>query len=289
MFEGFESRRLAAGGGREVFARIGGDGPPLLLIHGYPQTHVMWHAVAPALAERFTVVAVDLPGYGASDRPPVQDDHVPHSKRAWAASLRTAMADLGHEHFAVCGHDRGARVTYRMALDHPEAVSRLAVLDIVPTSDVYDHASRASAAAYFHWYFLIQAKPLPEGLITPDPDHWFEHSLMRMTDFEPEAMEAYRAGWRDAAAVEAMCEDYRAGFYVDYEIDRADRDAGRRIEQPVLALWGSRGPMPSWFDMLEVWRPWCADLRGHAVDATHFLAEDRPEEVADDLIEFFDA
>ena len=276
MFEGFRTYRSADG----IAIRIAGDGPPLLLLHGYPQTHVMWHAVAPRLAEKFTVVVADLPGYGDSEPPPVQEKHLPHSKRAWAQRFVTAMAELGFDHFAVCGHDRGARVAYRMALDHPERVSRVAVLDIVPTVEAYDRADRAFGFGYWHWFFLPQAAPFPETLIGHDPDAFFEGSLMKMTQFEPQALEAYRAAWRRPATIAAMCEDYRAGFGVDTELDRADRDAGRTISAPLLVLWGTWGAIGAWYDPLTVWAAWADDVSGQAVEATHFLAEDRPDEVA---------
>jgi haloacetate dehalogenase len=289
MFDGFDEVRLDAGEGRSVFARVGGSGPPLLLLHGYPQTHVIWHGVASRLVDSFTVVAADLPGYGASDRPPVRDDHVPHSKRAWGESLRTAMAALGHERFAVSGHDRGGRVAYRLALDHPETVTSAAVLDIVPTAEVYDRADQTMGYAYWHWFFLPQPAPFPETLMGFDPDGFFEGSLMKVTEFEPAALEAYRAAWRDPAAIQAMCEDYRAGLFVDARLDRADRAAGRRIRAPLLALWGRRGLLEHAYDVLAVWREWADHVEGHSVDASHFLAEDEPEQVARALGDFFTA
>lgn len=292
LFEGFEERRLRCERG-EVFARVSGDGalPPLLLLHGYPETHLMWHGCAAALAQRFTVVAADLPGYGASFRPPVSEDHAPHSKRALARDLVQAMASLGYGSFAVAGHDRGGRVAYRMALDHPEVVTAMAVLDIVPTAEVWARADARLALGYWHWGFLAQPAPLPEALIGGAPDAFFDvhgaaMGLGRAAGRYPsEVLDAYRALVHDATAVEAICEDYRAGATVDRELDEADR--GRTIDCPALVLWGSRGALPLFYeDVLDVWRPWAPGITGRAVEASHFLVEDAPEEVASELIAF---
>jgi haloacetate dehalogenase len=292
LFEGFAPRRLACERG-DVFARVGGSGPPVLLLHGYPETHLMWHGVAPLLVDRgFTVVVADLPGYGDSLRPAASDDHVPHSKRAMALDLIQAMAGLGFDRFAVAGHDRGGRVAYRMALDHPVTVTALAVLDIVPTAEVWKRTDSTSAVSYWHWSFLAQPAPLPERLILGAPEDWFEYHVRRMgiggepARYPPEVVAAYRAQLRDPGAVQAMCEDYRAGATIDRELDEADR--GRQIECPVLALWGTRGALPRFYsDVLAVWREWAADLRGRGVEASHFLVEDEPAEVAGELAEFF--
>jgi haloacetate dehalogenase len=291
LFEGFESRDLQTPRGT-VHARIAGSGPPLLLLHGYPQTHLMWHAVAPRLAERFTVVVADLPGYGDSFRPPVTDDHAAHSKRALADDLIAAMGALGHEAFAVAGHDRGGRVAYRMALDRPEAVSRLAVLDIVPTGEIWAHADDRFALVYWHWPFLAQPAPLPELLILGDPDRFWiaaERMGIKVGDdrFPQETIDAYRAQLRDPDAVTAMCEDYRAGATVDRAHDDADRGT-RSIACPVRVLWGAHGALPHFYDdPLELWRTYAPDVTGRGVDgAGHFLAEDAPEDVAADLRAF---
>ena len=238
MFEHFADHELETERG-VIFARVGGSGPPLLLLHGYPQTHLMWHAVAPRLAERFTVVAADLAGYGASFRPAPAADHAPHSKRALAADQVQAMAALGHERFAVAGHDRGGRVAYRMALDHPERISAVAVFDVVPTGEVWARADAQLALVYWHWAFLAQPAPLPERLIAGDPDAFFDlHvralGLGRQPDrYPPELMAAYRRLLDDPSVVEAICEDYRAGATIDREHDDADRGK-RRIECPLL-------------------------------------------------------
>ena len=292
MFEGFYTRKLETERGA-IHARVGGSGPPLLLLHGYPETHLMWHSVAPRLAGRFTVVVTDLSGYGDSLRPAPAADHVPHSKRALALDQVQAMAALGHERFAVAGHDRGGRVGYRMALDHPDRVSSLAVLDIVPTADVWARADDRLALVYWHWGFLAQPAPLPERMIAGDPDAYFEYHLRSIgLDREPgrypgQVRAAYRAQLEDAGAVQAICEDYRAGATIDRELDEADR--GRLIECPVLVLWGTRGALgPLYGDVLAIWRSWAADVRGRGVDASHFLVEDRPEEVAAELAAFFE-
>ena len=276
-----------------MFARVGGDGPPVLLLHGYPETHLMWHGVAPLLVDRgFTAVVADLPGYGDSLRPAPGDDHAPHSKRAMASDLVQAMGELGFDRFAVAGHDRGGRVAYRMALDRPAAVTALAVLDIVPTAEVWKRIDSTAAVSYWHWSFLAQPAPLPERLILGAPEDWFEYHVRRMgignqPERYPEAVvEDYRRRLLDPAAVQGMCEDYRAGATIDRELDEADR--GRRIDCPMLALWGTRGALPRFYDdVLAVWSEWASDLRGRAVVASHFLAEDAPEEVAGELAEFF--
>ena len=289
MFEGFATRKLDTDRG-PIHARVGGTGPPLLVLHGYPETHLMWHAAAPLLAERFTVVASDLSGYGESLRPVPAADHAPHSKRALALDQLQAMASLGHERFAVAGHDRGGRVAYRMALDHPDRVSALAVLDIVPTAEVWARADDRLALVYWHWGFLAQPAPLPERLIAGAPDAYFTYHLRAIGlngergRYPEPVIAAYRAQLEDETAVQAICEDYRAGAGIDRQLDEADR--GRPIDCPVLALWGTHGALePLYGDVLAVWRAWAGDVRGRGVDASHFLVEDRPEEVARELIE----
>ena len=294
MFEGFEVAELPTDRGA-LHARVGGSGPPLLLLHGYPETHLMWHGAAAALARRFTVVATDLCGYGESLRPTPARDHAPHSKRAMARDQVQAMAALGHERFAVAGHDRGGRVAYRMALDEPDRVTALAVLDIVPTGEVWARADDRLALAYWHWGFLAQPEPLPETLIGADPDGFFEHHVRRMGigavagRYPAPVLEAYRRQLHDPASVQAICEDYRAGATIDRALDEADgsRDRAGRIRCPVLALWAARGALPLLYDdVLAIWRDWAADVRGRAVEASHFLVEDRPDEVAAELTGF---
>jgi haloacetate dehalogenase len=252
----------------------------------------MWRAAAPLLAARFTVVTADLPGYGDSFRPAPTDDHAAHSKRALAADLVAAMRELGHDEFAVAGHDRGGRVGYRMALDHPAHVTRLAVLDIVPTGELWSRADARFALGYWHWGFLAQPAPLPERLILGDPEAFWisaERLGIRVGERYPrDVVAAYRAQCADPATVEAMCEDYRAGATVDRDMDEADR--GRRtIDCPVLALWGGAGALPRFYDdPLELWRPYAPGITGRAVEAaSHFLVEDAPDEVASELVAFF--
>jgi haloacetate dehalogenase len=253
----------------------------------------MWHGCAQELAGRFTVVAADLPGYGDSHRPAPAADHAPHSKRATATDLIQAMAALGFERFAVAGHDRGGRVAYRMALDWAERVQALAVLDIVPTAEVWARADARLALAYWHWGFLAQPAPLPERLIGSDPDGYYEHHIRRMGIGEDprlypkSVLDAYRRQLRDPTVVQAICEDYRAGASIDRELDEADRAAVNRIEVPLLVLWGSRGALPLLYDdVAAIWRDWAREVTGAALDATHFVVEDRPSEVASRLIEF---
>jgi haloacetate dehalogenase len=293
MFEGFAEHELETDRG-VIFARVAGDGPPLLLLHGYPQTHLMWHGAAPRLAERFTVVAADLPGYGASFRPAVAPDHGPHSKRALAADLVQAMAALGHERFAVAGHDRGGRVAYRMALDHPDRVGAVAVFDVVPTGEVWARADAQLSLFYWHWAFLAQPAPLPERLIAGDPDAFFDLHVRALglggaSDRYPaNLMAAYRRLLDDPGTVEAICEDYRAGAGIDRDHDDADRGE-RFIGCPLLALWSARGALPRLYgDVLEVWRPWAREVTGHGLEASHFLVEDQPEEVASELVALLD-
>ena len=290
MFEGFEQTMVETARGT-VFARVGGQGPPVLLLHGYPQTHVMWHGVVHALSAEHTVIAADLPGYGSSFRPGVTPDHASHSKRAIANDLVDMMHQLGHESFAVAGHDRGGRVAYRMALDHRERITAVAAFDVVPTSEVWDRADAALALTYWHWSFLAQPAPLPEALIGANPSAFFDLHVRALglgrepARYPPELMAIYRALLDDPSVVEAICEDYRAGAGIDREHDHADVSSGVRIECPVLVLWSAAGALPRLYgDVLAVWRGWAEDIRGHGVQASHFLVEDQPETVARELL-----
>ena len=290
MFEGFERRRVDAPGA-SINLVVGGSGPPLLLLHGYPQTHAMWHRVAPALAERHTVVAADLRGYGDSDKPAGGPEHANYSKRAMAADQVTVMDALGFERFSLAGHDRGARCAHRLALDHGRRVDKVAFLDIVPTFDVWERTDRRHAWTSFHWYFLSQDADLPEVMIGADPDFWLTRMLEKwsadMDAFAPEAMAEYLRCFRDPAAIHATCEDYRAGYTIDVVHDGADRD--RRIECPVLALWGERAGSARNQAVLEIWSGRASDVRGRPLACGHFLAEERPEETAHELLTFFSA
>jgi haloacetate dehalogenase len=290
-FDGFEAREFALGEAT-IFARVGGSGAPLLLLHGYPQSHLMWARVAEALSGRFTVVAADLRGYGASSAPPSELGKR-YSKRVMAKDAIALMAALGHERFAVAGHDRGGRVAYRLALDHPDRVTKIAVLDIAPTAEMWAGMDAARAMAIYHWMFLAQPAPMPETLISAASDAYLDHTLASWTGdkslkcFAPEALEAYRAGLRDPARVHALCEDYRAGATIDRELDEADRAAGRRIAAPLLALWGAKGIPAKGENPLDVWRRWAVHARGAAIESGHFLPEEAPEATAQALAEFF--
>ena len=283
MFEGFQ-RAMIDVGDVAIRARYGGSGPPLLLLHGHPQTHVMWHLVAPRLAEDFTVVATDLTGYGESSKPPTTPDHEPYSKRAMARVQVAVMQRLGFDSFFVAGHDRGGRCAYRMALDHPERVRKLAVLDIVPTGEALRRADMAFGLGYWHWFFLAQPHDLPERLLAADP----EKALFRggSEAFAPEAMEEYVRCLRDPEAIHATCEDYRAAATLDYEHDAKDREAGRRIACPVLALWGRQGFLEEHYDVVEVWRGWAEEVSGRALECGHYLPEEAPEETYAELRAF---
>lgn len=292
LFPGFRSEMLR-GDGVDIFCRIGGSGPPLLLLHGYPQTHAMWHKMAGELAGDFTVVVADLRGYGASDAPEGDVRHHLYSKRAMAADMIAVMAGLGHERFAVAGHDRGGRVAYRMALDHPDRVARLAVLDILPTYDYWRNMDWHYGMAIYHWLFLAQPRPLPERLIAGAADFYLEHTLASWTAskdlsaFDARALAAYRASFLQEARQHAACEDYRAGATIDMELDTADREAGRRIGCPVLVLYGNRGIAEKTSTPLGTWSRWADDVRGTGVDAGHFLVEENPAGTLDAMLPFF--
>ena len=282
-------RRIAVDGVR-IAARIDGSGPPLLLLHGHPQTHAIWHRVWPELTRHRTCVAADLRGYGDSDKPPASAGHAAHSKRAMAADMAGLMQALGHARFEVLAHDRGARVAHRLALDHAAAVRRMMLLDIAPTLDMYEGTTRAFAQAYFHWFWLIQPAPLPERMIGADPEFYLRTKLSAWTQgesgfFAPEAVAEYLRCFADPAAIAASCEDYRAAASIDLEHDAADE--GRLVEAPLLALWGARGLVGRTYDVLATWREKAADVRGRALATGHYLPEEAPEAVADALTAFF--
>ncbi|WP_232665517.1 alpha/beta fold hydrolase [Pseudonocardia sp. TRM90224] len=288
MFEGFDEFDVEAGS-TTVHGRRGGSGPPLLLLHGIPETHLMWHRIAPALAERFTVVATDLRGYGGSGTPPSDAEHRPYAMRALAADQVEVMARLGHHRFAVAGHDRGARCAYRLALDHPDAVTALAVLDVVPTAEAFARADQRFSLGYWVWSFLAAPAPVPERLVAGAPEIFVDHMLdtwaQRPEVFTPEARAAYVEQFRDPQRVHAICEQYRAAATLDVEHDEHDR--GRhRLRCPVLALWAAGAAVDTWYDPLAVWREWADDVRGGPVDAGHFLPEEAPDEVAAALVAF---
>ncbi|MCP3016708.1 alpha/beta hydrolase [Nocardiopsis dassonvillei] len=284
---GFARRTVDAGGVR-VNVRTGGDGPPLLLLHGYPQTHLIWHRVAPLLADRFTLVMTDLRGYGDSDKPASDERHAPYAKRAMARDQYLVMRELGFDSFAVAGHDRGGRVGHRLALDHPEAVTALCALDIVPTRYAFEHADAEFALGYHHWFFLAAGNGIPEHLIGQDPDFWVRTRMNARhhggTPFAPAAVDEYVRCFRDPAAIHASCEDYRAAASIDLEHDRAD--AGRRLECPVLLLWGRHGFVGRHYDVPDAWSGYARDVRGHALDCDHYVPEEAPEATARHLRAF---
>ncbi len=290
-FAGFSAHEIALGEAT-IFARVGGAGPPLLLLHGYPQSHLMWARVAPALAARFTVVVADLRGYGRSSAPPSHNGER-YSKRVMAKDAIALMSSLGHETFAVAGHDRGGRVAYRLALDHPERVTKIAVLDIVPTWEMWAGMDAARAMTVYHWMFLAQPEPLPETLIGAADQTYLDHTLASWTadrslkSFAPDALEAYRAAFRDPVRVHATCEDYRAGATIDRALDGADLAAGRKIEAPLLALWGATGIPARGEGPLAVWRRWASNVSGSGIECGHFLPEEAPEATTKALAAFF--
>ena len=286
-FSGFESISVDSGRG-SVFIRRGGAGPPVLLLHGFPETGLMWHRVAPLLADAFTLVVADLPGYGRSSCPRDSDHHASMSKRELAATLIDAMRIAGYERFAVVGHDRGGRVAYRAALDHPARISHVVVLDMVPTYDVWDRADARLALAFWPFSLLAQPAPLPERLIAAAPDAVVDNAIVEWGSssdaFPAWLREAYVDALRDPAHVHAICEEYRAAAGIDREIDRADLDANRRITCPLLALWSDRGGLARWYEdaggPLGLWRRWADDVQGQSVSGGHFFPEEDPATTA---------
>jgi haloacetate dehalogenase len=289
LMQGFTLHDVAVSETITIRAATAGEGPPLLLLHGYPQTHVTWRKIAPRLAEHFSVVACDLRGYGDSSKPDGGDRHIDYSKRAMAADQVAVMRAFGHDRFAVAGHDRGGRVAHRMALDHPEAVSRMAVLDIAPTATMYALTDKAFATRYFWWFFLIQPAPLPERLIAADLAYFLrsqiDGQLKTPGATEPAAFAEYLRCYDDPKAIHAICEDYRAAATIDLEHDAADAEA--RIGAPLLALWGGQGTVGALYDVLQTWRDKAVEVQGRALDCGHILQEERPDETADELVRFF--
>jgi len=286
FFPGFEPLRVDTG---EVVINgvKGGSGPPLLLLQGWPQTHLEWHRLAPLLAPHFTVIATDLRGYGDSGKPADGGNHEGHSKRAMARDQMAVMRSLGYERFAVVGHDRGGRVAHRMALDHPQAVAKLAVLDIVPTLTLYSNVSKAFGLAYFHWFLLPQPAPIPETLLGNNIEFFLRSTIFR--GLLPEAISEdvfaqYLRCCSDPATLHAMCEDYRAAATIDLEHDEADLD--RRIECPLLVLWGARGAMHALYDVLATWRERGTRVSGKSLPCGHWMPEQCPQEIHAELMDF---
>ncbi|MGW5162888.1 alpha/beta fold hydrolase [Nonomuraea wenchangensis] len=283
MFDDFATDMIDVGE-TELYVRHGGSGTPLLLLHGHPRTHATWHRVAPLLSPHHYVVCPDLRGYGRSGKPPTTPDHAPYGKRAMARDMVALMRALGHDRFAVAGHDRGAYVAHRLAADHPGEVTRLVVMDAIPIGEALARADARFAAAWWHWFFLGQTDKPAEHLISADPDAWYKATEEQMG---PEAYLDFRRAIHDPATVHAMCEDYRAGLTVDRAADDADRAAGHRVACPTLFLWSSRDDMEDLYgDPLAIWRTWADDVTGHPIDSGHHMAEEAPEELAAALLAF---
>jgi len=290
MFERFDTRDVAVNG-TVIRCRVGGSGPALLLLHGHPQTHVMWHRVAPALAETFTVVCADLRGYGDSARPGASPHHAAYSKRTMAQDMADLMTSLGHQQFRLAAHDRGARVAHRLLLDHPGRVQRAMLLDIAPTLAMYEHTTEAFAKAYWHWFFLIQPAPLPERLIDADPAAYIRDVMGRrhagLAAFAPEALQEYLRCIAIPGTATSICEDYRASAGIDLEHDRADRKKGHKVLAPLRVLWGAEGAVGRCFPVLDLWREAAADVSGKALDCGHYIAEEQPAKLLEEMGEFF--
>jgi haloacetate dehalogenase len=293
MMEGFTRTEIATSGAR-IVAVYGGSGPPVLLMHGNPFTHLSWHKFAPKLAQDFTVVATDLRGYGDSEKPPGGDDHSGYSFRAMAQDQVEVMAALGFDKFMAAGHDRGARVLHRMCLDHPGKVERAAIMDIMPQHYLFNNVTQEWATYAYHWFFMIQPAPMPETLMSADPDFYITKKLSKtkqgLSFFGKEALEEYKRCFRNPATVHAMCEDYRATATVDLAVDTKDFDAGKKIACPALILWGATGAVGRIHDPAEIWPKYAADIRGaKALPCGHYLSEEAPDETYAELREFFKA
>ena len=284
------TRRAETINGTSINFIEGGTGDPLLLIHGYPQTHVMWHRVAPRLVKNFRVICPDLRGYGDSDKPATVDNHFSYSKKAMAADMLGLMAKLGHSEFMVAGHDRGGRVTHRMCLDAPEAISKACVIDIVPTHYIFAHTDKSLATSYYHWFFLIQPDGLPERMIGADPEFYLRAKLKRWSaagaQFDEQAVAEYLRCFSDPLTIHATCEDYRAGAGIDLEHDEQDRD--KRIECPLHVLWGSEGFVNRRYDVIPVWQQYARHVTGRVIQGSgHFPPEERPDDSVSEFLNFF--
>lgn len=291
FFAGFALEVIDVPAGR-LRLRRGGSGPPLLLLHGNPETHAMWHHIAPAMAERFTVICPDLRGYGGSFKPGATVDHAPYAKAEMARDMVALMEQLGHRRFLLGSHDRGSRVAHRLAIDFPECVEKLAVLDIVPTVEHFERADMRFALGYYHWFWLAQPHPFPEVLIEAAPEIWFTYQTALGKEppkfFDSEAINDYLAAVRDPATIVAICEDYRAAASIDLEHDRISRAEGRKVRCPMLVLWGSKGRIAEWYDALALWRVYCAaEVIGGPVESGHFIPEEAPSAVLDWFRRFF--
>ena len=290
MFKGFVQERIKGDGATLFVRRAGPEGaPPIVLLHGYPQTSAMWHSVAPILARSYQVICPDLRGYGASEKPPSNASHFPYSKRAMAQDIISMMRNLGHDRFLVGAHDRGARVAHRLGLDHSDKIEAMVLLDIAPTREMYAGTSADFAQIYWHWFFLIQKHPIPENVIGLDPAKFWKLKCFNQAGgdnpFEPEALAEYLSAFSCPDAIHASCEDYRAAASIDIEHD--DMDEGQKLTPPVLALWAKRGVIASCFDALNLWQQRAEHVEGEALDATHYMAEEIPEEIVDRMSSFF--
>jgi haloacetate dehalogenase len=290
LFPGFESRRVATSA-VSIHCVRGGTGPPLLLLHGYPQTHAIWHRIAPALARHFTVVCADLRGYGDSDKPPGDEAHATYSKRSMAKDMVELMRAFGFDRFRVAGHDRGGRVSHRLAMDHPHAVEKLAVLDISPTRAMFAQTTAAFASAYYHWFFLSQPFDHPERMIEADTRYYLLHKIKAWSKvqvpFDGRALAEYERCFCDPAAIHGSCEDYRAAASIDLVHDDEDVAAGRKLACPLLVLWGERGVVHRLFKPLDDWRAVAEDVRGRPLPCGHYLPEEAPDETLAELDAFF--
>lgn len=290
MFERFDTRDVAVND-TVIRCRVGGSGPALLLLHGHPQSHVMWHRVAPTLAEKFSVVCADLRGYGDSARPGASPHHAAYSKRTMAQDMVDLMTSLGHQQFRLAAHDRGARVAHRLLLDHPDRVQRAMLLDIAPTLAMYEQTTEAFAKAYWHWFFLIQPAPLPERLIDADPAAYIRDVMGRrhagLAAFAPDALQEYLRCIAIPGTATAICEDYRASAGIDLEHDRADRQKGHKVLAPLRVLWGAEGAVGRCFPVLDLWREAATDISGKALDCGHYIAEEQPAKLLEEMGEFF--
>ena len=291
FFEGFTLERVTVSDG-EIRLRHGGSGPPLLLLHGNPQTHAMWHKVAPELARHFTVICPDLRGYGGSLKPPATPDHAPYAKREMARDMVEVMAHFGHDRFRLAGHDRGGRVSHRLAIDHPERVERLMVLDIIPTIEHFERADMAFAMSYYHWFWFCQPHPFPEALISAAPEVWFNAHTTRdpypNKAFSAEARADYMAAAGTPEMIRGMCEDYRAAASIDLVHDRESRAAGKRIQCPMRVVWGQRAKIEAWYDAVAIWQRYSdAEVTGGALPTNHYIPEEDPAGTLREMLAFF--
>jgi len=290
LFPHFRALQVEVDPTTTINAIVGGSGPPLLLLHGHPQTHAIWHRVAPSLVEHFTVVACDLRGYGDSSKPAGALDHANYSKRTMAADMVAVMHSLGFDTFRVLAHDRGARVAHRLAQDHPQAVDRMALLDIAPTLAMYEQTSQDFARAYWHWFFLIQPAPMPERLIEADPAAYVRDVMGKrsagLAPFDPRALAEYQRCLALPGAAHGICEDYRAAAGIDLDHDRLDRDAGRRLALPLMVLWGEQGVVGRCFDPLKEWQLVADDVQGGALPCGHYIAEEAPDVLLERVLPF---